>query len=115
MSRSRLWAIVATALGGKRRHPRDRDRHLAGGGNVDDIGRPAARRAADRLVSACNGVPDVEVIWFSRYGAGGGLHMDLEAVEQMTSAPADAIDILVEQSPSCCMPTSRVLDGTGRR
>ena len=53
----------------------------------------------DRLVSACNGVPDVEVIWFSRYGAGGGLHMDLEAVEQMTSAPADAIDILVEQSP----------------
>lgn len=54
----------------------------------------------DRLVSACNSVPDVEVIWFSRYGAGGGLHMDLEAVEQMTSAPAEAFEILIDQAPS---------------
>ncbi len=61
----------------------------------------------DRLVSACNSVDDVEVIWFSRYGAGGGLHMDLEAVEQMTSAPADAIDLLIEQTPAV------LLDGTG--
>jgi hypothetical protein len=68
----------------------------------------------DRLVSACNGVPDVEVIWFSRYGAGGGLHMDLEAVEQMTSAPADAIDILVEQSPAVLHADwAALLDGTG--
>ena len=68
----------------------------------------------DRLVSACNSVPDVEVIWFSRYGAGGGLHMDLEAVEQMTSAPADAIDILVEQSPAVLHADwAALLDGTG--
>jgi|1185.fasta_scaffold02593_3 hypothetical protein len=68
----------------------------------------------DRLVSACNGVDDVEVIWFSRYGAGGGLHMDLEAVEQMTSAPADAIDILVEQSPAVLHADwAALLDGTG--
>jgi hypothetical protein len=68
----------------------------------------------DRLVSACNGVEDVEVIWFSRYGAGGGLHMDLEAVEQMTSAPADAIDILVEQSPAVLHADwAALLDGTG--
>jgi hypothetical protein len=68
----------------------------------------------DRLVSACNGVPDVEVIWFSRYGAGGGLHMDLEAVEQMTSAPAEAIDILVEQAPSVLHADwAALLDGTG--
>jgi ACT domain len=54
----------------------------------------------DRLVSACNSVPDVEVIWFSRYGAGGGLHMDLEAVEQMTSAPGEAFEILVDHAPA---------------
>jgi hypothetical protein len=68
----------------------------------------------DRLVSACNGVPGVEVIWFSRYGAGGGLHMDLEAVEQMTSAPPEAIDILVEQAPSVLHADwAALLDGTG--
>jgi ACT domain len=68
----------------------------------------------DRLVSACNSVPDVEVIWFSRYGAGGGLHMDLEAVEQMTSAPADAVDILVEQAPAVLHADwAALLDGTG--
>jgi len=68
----------------------------------------------DRLVSACNSVEDVEVIWFSRYGAGGGLHMDLEAVEQMTSAPADAIDLLIEQTPAVLHADWAVLlDGTG--
>jgi hypothetical protein len=68
----------------------------------------------DRLVSACNGVDDVEVIWFSRYGAGGGLHMDLEAVEQMTSAPAEAVDILVEQAPAVLHADwAALLDGTG--
>ncbi|GAB3951783.1 amino acid-binding protein [Kribbella albertanoniae] len=68
----------------------------------------------DRLVSACNSVDDVEVIWFSRYGAGGGLHMDLEAVEQMTSAPADAIDLLIEQTPAVLHADWAVLlDGTG--
>jgi hypothetical protein len=68
----------------------------------------------DRLVSACNSVPDVEVIWFSRYGAGGGLHMDLEAVEQMTSAPSEAVDILVEQAPSVLHADwAALLDGTG--
>ena len=68
----------------------------------------------DRLVSACNSVDEVEVIWFSRYGAGGGLHMDLEAVEQMTSAPSDAIDILVEQSPAVLHADwAALLDGTG--
>jgi hypothetical protein len=68
----------------------------------------------DRLVSACNSVEGVEVIWFSRYGAGGGLHMDLEAVEQMTSAPAEAVDILVEQAPAVLHADwAALLDGTG--
>lgn len=67
----------------------------------------------DRLVSACNSVPDVEVIWFSRYGAGGGLHMDLEAVEQMTAAPAEAVEVLVEQAPAVLHADwAALLDGT---
>jgi len=67
----------------------------------------------DRLVSACNSVPDVEVIWFSRYGAGGGVHMDLEAVEQMTSMPAEAVDILVSHAPSVLHADwAALLDGT---
>lgn len=67
----------------------------------------------DRLVSACNSVPDVEVIWFSRYGAGGGLHMDLEAVEQMTSTPAESVEVLVEQAPSVLHADwAALLDGT---
>jgi hypothetical protein len=67
----------------------------------------------DRLVSACNSVPGVEVIWFSRYGAGGGLHMDLEAVEQMSSEPAEAIEVLVEQAPSVLHADwAALLDGT---
>jgi hypothetical protein len=68
----------------------------------------------DRLVSACNTVPGVEVIWFSRYGAGGGLHMDLEAVEQMTGAPSEAFDILVDQAPAVLHADwAALLDGTG--
>jgi hypothetical protein len=67
----------------------------------------------DRLVSACNSVPDVEVIWFSRYGAGGGLHMDLEAVEQMTAAAAEAVEVLVEQAPAVLHADwAALLDGT---
>ncbi len=64
-------------------------------------------------MSACSSVPGVEVIWFSRYGAGGGLHMDLEAVEQMSSVPAEAIEVLVEQAPSVLHADwAALLDGT---
>ena len=109
---------VATALGGVNAdiHAIEIVEHRRENGSaVDDIVVDLPPGVLpDRLVSACNSVADVEVIWFSRYGAGGGLHMDLEAVEQMTSAPADAIDILVEQSPAVLHADwAALLDGTG--
>ena len=54
---------------------------------------------ADSLVSACQSVPDVRVVWLSRYAAGGNLRHDLEAVEAMTEQPAEAERLLVEQAP----------------
>jgi hypothetical protein len=95
---------VAGALGevGADIHAIEIVEHRRGDGTaVDDVVVDLPGRVLpDRLVSACNSVPDVEVIWFSRYGAGGGLHMDLEAVEQMTAAPAEAVEVLVEQAPA---------------
>ncbi|TDO52639.1 hypothetical protein EV643_102478 [Kribbella sp. VKM Ac-2527] len=109
---------VATALGGVSAdiHAIEIVEHRRENGTaVDDVVVDLPNGVLpDRLVSACNSVPGVEVIWFSRYGAGGGLHMDLEAVEQMTSAPADAVDILVEQGPSVLHADwAALLDGTG--
>jgi hypothetical protein len=109
---------VATALGGVNAdiHAIEIVEHRRENGTaVDDIVVDLPTGVLpDRLVSACNSVPDVEVIWFSRYGAGGGLHMDLEAVEQMTSAPAEAVDILVEQAPAVLHADwAALLDGTG--
>jgi hypothetical protein len=109
---------VATALGGVSAdiHAIEIVEHRRENGTaVDDVVVDLPNGVLpDRLVSACNSVPGVEVIWFSRYGAGGGLHMDLEAVEQMTSAPAEAVDILVEQGPSVLHADwAALLDGTG--
>ena len=39
----------------------------------------------DSIVSACNALKDVHVLWISRYGAGSNLTRDLEVVEAMTS------------------------------
>jgi hypothetical protein len=108
---------VATALGevGADIHAIEIVEHRRDNGTaVDDVVVDLPPGALpDRLVSACNTVPGVEVIWFSRYGAGGGLHMDLEAVEQMTSAPAEAFDILVDQAPAVLHADwAALLDGT---
>ncbi len=67
---------------------------------VDDfvVDLPLGGRA-DALVSACQSVPGVRVVWLSRYAAGGNLRRDLEAVEAMTEQPADAERLLVEQAP----------------
>ncbi|MDN5744423.1 MAG: amino acid-binding protein [Nocardioidaceae bacterium] len=54
----------------------------------------------DSVVSACNGIPDVEVLFVSRYPAGGNLMMDLEAVEELTAAPADVFDRLIDLLPA---------------
>lgn len=53
----------------------------------------------DTIVSACNLLPGVRVVWISRYGAGGNLFLDLEAVEELTANPEQALDRLVDLLP----------------
>ena len=53
----------------------------------------------DTIVSACHATPGVRVLWISRYGAGSQLFLDLEAVEEMTVNPAQAINRLVDLLP----------------
>lgn len=52
----------------------------------------------DSIVSACNQLDGVSVVWISRY-VSGGLMLDLEAVEALTSAPHEALDRLVDLLP----------------
>lgn len=53
----------------------------------------------DSIVSACNALDGVSVVWISRYAAGGNLFLDLEAVEDLTAHPAEAINRLVDLLP----------------
>jgi hypothetical protein len=53
----------------------------------------------DSVVSACNGLDGVLVLWIGRYAAGGNLFLDLEVVETMTQQPDRAIERLVELLP----------------
>ncbi len=67
---------------------------------IDDVLLEMAPNAMpDSVVSACNALRDVHVIWCSRYHAGGNLFLDLEAVEDLTEAPAEALDRLVDVLP----------------
>ena len=68
---------------------------------VDDVFlAPEPGVMPDSIVSACTSLPDVEVLWISRYGAGSNLTRDLEVVEAMTSEPAVARDTLVDLLPA---------------
>jgi len=53
----------------------------------------------DSIVSACTRLEGVKVLWISRYGAGGNLFLDLEAVETLTATPHSALDELVDLLP----------------
>ena len=53
----------------------------------------------DSIVSACNSLDGVEVLWISRYAAGGNLFLDLEAVEDLTANPGEALDRVVDLLP----------------
>lgn len=53
----------------------------------------------DSVVSACNSIEGVSVVWISRYAAGGNLVLDLEAVEELTATPAQAVDRCVDLLP----------------
>src|SRR5437870_6340768 len=73
----------------------------ADGQAVDDVLLDAAPGVMpDSLVSACNRLDGVQVLWISRYAAGGNLFLDLEAVESLTQHPASAIRELVELLPA---------------
>ncbi len=53
----------------------------------------------DSIVSACTSLDGVEVLWISRYAA-GGLMYDLEAVEELTASPTEAMSRLVDLLPT---------------
>jgi ACT domain len=53
----------------------------------------------DSVVSACNALHGVEVVWITRYAAGGNLFLDLEVVEELTTLGAEALDGLVGMLP----------------
>ncbi len=74
--------------------------HRPDGTAVDDVLLETAPGAMpDSIVSACNTLDGVRVLWISRYAAGGNLFLDLEAVEELTAHPAHALDRLVEVIP----------------
>lgn len=54
----------------------------------------------DSIVSACQQLDGVSVLWISRYAAGTNIFLDLEAVESMAEVPEAAADTLVELSPT---------------
>jgi hypothetical protein len=70
------------------------------GTDVDDVLLDMVDGAMpDSVVSACNAVDGVRVLWISRYLAGGNLFPDLEVVESLTADPTNALDLLVEALP----------------
>lgn len=74
--------------------------HRADGTAVDDVLlEMAPGMMPDSVVSACNILDGVHVVWCSRYAAGGNLFLDLEVVEQITQNPATAVDELVDMLP----------------
>ena len=74
--------------------------HRGDGTAVDDVLlEMAPGMMPDSVVSACNILDGVHVLWVSRYAAGGNLFLDLEVVEQLTSNPGMALDELVDLLP----------------
>src|SRR5512146_2577693 len=59
---------------------------------IDDVLLETAPGAMpDSIVSACNTLDGVRVLWISRYAAGGNLFLDLEAVEELTADPEGSL------------------------
>jgi hypothetical protein len=67
---------------------------------VDDVFlAPDSGVMPDSIVSACQQVAGMTVLWISRYAAGTNVFLDLEAVESMTEEPELAVDTLVQLAP----------------
>ena len=93
---------VASALGtaGADIHAFEIVEHRSSGTAVDDVLLELPSNVLpDSLVSACQRLEGVRVLWISRYNAGASLRLDLEVVEIMTQDPATALSRLVEQVP----------------
>jgi hypothetical protein len=74
--------------------------HRPDGTAVDDVLlEMAPGMMPDSVVSACNILDGVHVLWVSRYAAGGNLFLDLEVVEQLTGNPSLALDQLIDLLP----------------
>ena len=74
--------------------------HRHDGSAVDDVLLDLAPGVMpDSVVSACNALDGVQVVWISRYAAGGNLFLDLEVVEELTRHGAEALDRLVGMLP----------------
>ncbi len=54
----------------------------------------------DALVSACAGLPGVEVMWVSFYPEAWGLTADTDILEEMTDDPEHAESILLREAPA---------------
>lgn len=75
-------------------------KNVASGTAVDDVLLETAPGVMpDSIVSACTRLEGVSVLWISRYGAGGNIFLDLEAVEALTGTPHTAVDELVDLLP----------------
>lgn len=85
---------------------------------VDDVFLAAEHGVMpDTIVSACQQLTGVTVLWISRYAAGTNLLLDLEAVESMSEEPDSALNTLVELMPDAfrvdwAMHLRRRPDGT---
>jgi ACT domain len=67
---------------------------------VDDVLLDAAPTVMpDSIISACNALDGVRVVWISRYAAGSSLILDLEAVEELSADPERALDRLIDLLP----------------
>ena len=68
---------------------------------VDDVLLETAPGAMpDSIVSACNALDGVRVLWISRYAAGSNVFLDLEAIEDLTAHPIEARNRLVDLLPA---------------
>jgi hypothetical protein len=74
--------------------------HRTDGTAVDDVLLEMAPAVMpDSVVSACNLLDGVHVLWVSRYAAGGNVFLDLEVIEELTQNPRLALDELVDLLP----------------
>ena len=53
----------------------------------------------DAMITSCTNLDGVEVLWFSHYPEGWGLHADVAVLDDMTESPERADQILTEAAP----------------